>query len=210
MAKYKNNTGGVSRIGYLAKVDTNDKNAFIYATVNDTNILGVITETVPYRSLCDVVNGGNVVVFISGNCVKGDLIRSRKASDGVTNGTSVKVKISDTSYLQIGTALNSGKGLVLCQINIFYQGAASGSSSSQEAFETVSKNLKSFPYVITYNGSDIDYITYTTDTGTIVKTFNYTLGVLTSLTLSGATPSGISLTKTFHYSGSILTSFTYS
>jgi hypothetical protein len=77
-------------------------------------------------------------------------------------------------------------------------------------FESISKNLKSYPYVITYIGSDIDYITYITDTGTIIKTFNYTLSVLTSLVLSGDTPSGIELTKTLHYSGSDLTSVTYS
>jgi len=87
-------------------------------------------------------------------------------------------------------------------------GSVSGLS---EAFETVSKNLKSYPYVITYNGDDIDYITY--DLGgslEIVKTFNYTLGVLTSLVLSGDTPSGISLTKTFGFTGDDLTSVTYS
>jgi hypothetical protein len=80
-----------------------------------------------------------------------------------------------------------------------------------EAFETVSKNLKSYPYVITYNGDDINYITYNLGGGdAIVKTFHYTIGVLTSIVLSGDTPLGITLTKTLSYTGDDLTSVVYS
>ena len=79
------------------------------------------------------------------------------------------------------------------------------------SYETVSKNLKGYPYVITYNGDDIDYITYDLGGGlSIVKTFNYTVDDLTSLILSGDTPSGIDLTKTLSYTGDDLTSITYS
>jgi len=78
-------------------------------------------------------------------------------------------------------------------------------------FESVSKNLNSYPYVITYSGADINYITYTLGGGlTIVKTFNYTSGDITSIVLSGSTPSGISLTKTLAYSGGNVSSITYS
>lgn len=78
-------------------------------------------------------------------------------------------------------------------------------------FETVSKNLNNYPYVDTYNGEDIDYRTYDLGHGlSIVKTWNYTAGVLTSLVLSGNTPPGILLTKTFIYTGDKLTSVTYS
>ena len=83
--------------------------------------------------------------------------------------------------------------------------------SSAETYESVSKNLKSYPYVITYDGDDIDYITYDLGGGlTIVKTFNYTIDDLTSLVLSGDTPSGIDLTKTLGYTGENLTSVVYS
>ena len=83
--------------------------------------------------------------------------------------------------------------------------------TSAETYETVSKNLIGYPYVITYDGDDIDYITYDLGGGdSIVKTFNYTLGVLTSLVLSGDTPSGIDLTKTLNYTGDDLTSVKYS
>jgi hypothetical protein len=84
-------------------------------------------------------------------------------------------------------------------------------SGSGEEFETVSKNLKSYPYVITYDGNDIDYITYNLGGGdSIVKTFNYTLSVLTSVVLSGDTPSGMELTKTLIYTGDNLTGIEYS
>jgi hypothetical protein len=79
-----------------------------------------------------------------------------------------------------------------------------------ETFETVSKGLKSHPYEITYDGDNIDFITYDLDGLTIVKTFNYTDGKLTSIVLSGDTPTGIELTKTFTYTGEQLISITYS
>jgi hypothetical protein len=87
----------------------------------------------------------------------------------------------------------------------------SESGSLGEEFETVSKNLKSYPYAITYGVDGIDTITYDLGGGlSVVKTFNYTLTVLTSIVLSGDTPAGIELTKTFNYTGVDLTSVVYS
>jgi hypothetical protein len=80
-----------------------------------------------------------------------------------------------------------------------------------EQFETVSKNLRSYPYTLTYGVDGVDAITYDLGGGLeIVKTFNYTLGVLTSIVLSGDTPAGVDLTKTFSYTGVDLTSVSYS
>ena len=80
-----------------------------------------------------------------------------------------------------------------------------------QEFETVSKNLKSYPYDITYDVDDnIDFIDYDTGSGTITKTFGYTSGDVTTITLSGSTPGGINLIKTFTYSGGQLTSVAYS
>jgi hypothetical protein len=85
------------------------------------------------------------------------------------------------------------------------------SIGAEEAFETVSKNTKSYPYDLTYGVDGVDTITYDLGGGlSIVKTFNYTLTVLTSIVLSGDTPSGIELTKTLSYTGADLTSVTYS
>jgi hypothetical protein len=77
-----------------------------------------------------------------------------------------------------------------------------------ESFETVSKNLPSSDAVYTYNGTgDLASITYSNG---IIKTLNYSLGVLTSVVLSGATPSGIELTKSLTYTATDLTAVTYS
>jgi hypothetical protein len=78
------------------------------------------------------------------------------------------------------------------------------------SFETVSKNLREFPYTLTYTLGVLTSITYTVPSGTIVKTLNYTLGILTSVVLSGTLPSGILTTKTLTYTLGVLTSVAYS
>ena len=67
-------------------------------------------------------------------------------------------------------------------------------------FETVSKNLDAKNATFTYDGSG-NLVTITYANG-IVKTLNYTLGILTSIVLSGSIPSGILTTKTLTYDGS--------
>jgi hypothetical protein len=84
------------------------------------------------------------------------------------------------------------------------------SSALQQEFETVSKNLKSYPATLSYTGSTLNSIAYTTPSGTITKTLNYTGDKLTSVVLSGATPSGIELTKTLIYTADNLTGIAYS
>jgi YD repeat-containing protein len=67
-------------------------------------------------------------------------------------------------------------------------------------FETVSKNLDAKDATFTYDGSG-NLVTITYANG-IVKTLNYTAGILTSIVLSGSIPSGILTTKTLTYDGS--------
>jgi hypothetical protein len=84
-------------------------------------------------------------------------------------------------------------------------------SGLTEAFETVSKNLKSYPYVLVYGVDGLDTITYDLGGGLqVVKTFNYVATVLTTIILSGDTPAGITLTKTLSYTGPDLTGVAYS
>jgi hypothetical protein len=79
------------------------------------------------------------------------------------------------------------------------------------SFETVSKSLASFPYTITYSSGRISTIVYTLpNNSTITKTINYTGDKVTSVVLSGATPSGIQLTKTLTYTGDNITEVSYS
>lgn len=91
-----------------------------------------------------------------------------------------------------------------------YQLIESGGGSAQETFESVSKNLKSYPYSLNYTSGVLNSIVYTVPGGTITKTLNYTGNNLTSIVLSGNTPEGITLTKTLSYTSGNLTSVTYS
>ena len=92
----------------------------------------------------------------------------------------------------------------------WWQKAPDLSGYISNSFETVSKNLRSYPHTSTDDWIDVTSIIYTTPTGTITKTFNRTGWVITSIVLSGDTPSGISLTKTLTYWTDILPSISYS
>ena len=84
-------------------------------------------------------------------------------------------------------------------------------ATAQETFETVSKNIKSYPATLNYSGSILSSIVYSIGAATITKTLNYDIGGnLTSVVLSGDTPAGIALTKTLTYTGNNLTGITYS
>lgn len=95
-------------------------------------------------------------------------------------------------------------------INKTEAGGGGGGGTLGDSFETVSKNLSAYPFTLNYTGAELTSIVYDTGAGNITKTFGYTLGVLTTITLSGATPSGIDLVKTLLYSGGQLTGATYS
>jgi hypothetical protein len=121
-----NLTGSVSKVGYLCKIAPNNKNAFVYTSNDETNILGVIAESVPNRSECEVITSGEALIFIAANVNKGDVIRSRKSGDTFSSGASTVVKSGDAPYLQVGLARQSGKGLVLCHLINRYVTSSSG------------------------------------------------------------------------------------
>ncbi len=83
-------------------------------------------------------------------------------------------------------------------------------SQGYVSYETISKNLKQYPATLNYTGNRIDSIVYTTETGTITKTFSYSGLTLLSITLSGDTPAGIDLVKTFNYTLDKVSSYSYS
>lgn len=87
---------------------------------------------------------------------------------------------------------------------------AVASGSAADSFESVSQNIGDWNKAFAYTGSDLTTITYTKLAETIVKTFNYSGGNLSTIVLSGDTPDGIPLTKTFAYSGENVSSITYS
>jgi hypothetical protein len=85
-------------------------------------------------------------------------------------------------------------------------------ASIGQYFETVSKNLKSYPYALNYTTGTLTSIVYDIGGGNfITKTLNYTTGTLTSIVLSGTLPVDVTLvTKTLTYSSGTLTSVSYS
>jgi len=90
-------------------------------------------------------------------------------------------------------------------------GAWGWAESQGLSFETVSKNLKSHDAVFVKNASgNLETITYTSGSESIVKTFSYTSDVLTAIVLSGDIPAGIKTTKTLVYTLGELTGITYS
>lgn len=83
-----------------------------------------------------------------------------------------------------------------------------GGSGATNSFETVSTNLSAYDYTLNYNGNgDVTSIVYSNG---VTKTLNYTGDDVTSIVLSGSTPSGISLTKTLTYSSGDVVGITYS
>lgn len=86
-------------------------------------------------------------------------------------------------------------------------GSSSSSGGLSESFETVSSNLSAYDSTLNYNGSgDITSIVYSNG---VTKTFNYTGTDITSIVLSGSTPSGITLTKTLTYTDGDVTGVSY-
>lgn len=83
-----------------------------------------------------------------------------------------------------------------------------GVGAGADTFETVAKNLSATDATFNYTDGVLTSIVYTS--ASITKTLAYGPDGLSSVTLSGATPSGIDLVKTFNYTGGNLTGFSYS
>lgn len=124
MITLRNNTGSVSRIGYAVTLDSRDNGAFVYATFGATKVIGIVTEAVPYRKACKIATQGDKAqVYVIGNVVKDNVIRLSKSTDRASLGSSVIAKSGDAPYLKIGDALNSGRGLIPCTLELVYTSA---------------------------------------------------------------------------------------
>lgn len=111
-------------------LDPRDNGAFVYATPGSTKAIGVVTEASPYRGECVIATlGDKCRVYVSGTVVKGDVIRAAKVNDNISLGTCTKVSASTSTYLKIGTALNSGSGLIETVLELTNIGGGSTSDS---------------------------------------------------------------------------------
>ena len=121
MITLKNNTKSVSKIGYVVSLDPNDRNAFVYVSAGAVKAIGVVTEAVAYRKPCKIATLGDTAkVFVAGNVVKGNILRTVKSIDRASLGTAVIAGTADAPYLRIGEALNSARGLVSCVLDFSY------------------------------------------------------------------------------------------
>jgi hypothetical protein len=121
-----NNTQSVSRIGHVVKVDPRQPDKFIYIEKDATSVLGIVAEAVPYKSPCNIITIGEARVFVVGNVRKGDIIRTQKTTDNISTGACCIASNSDAPYLKVGTALESGRGLIKCSLNFAYILGSSG------------------------------------------------------------------------------------
>lgn len=79
------------------------------------------------------------------------------------------------------------------------------------SFETFAKNLHAYPASFGYAvDGTLETVTFATPSGTVTKTLGYASGRLTTITLSGAIPSGIDTVKALVYAGDSLASVSYS
>jgi len=76
------------------------------------------------------------------------------------------------------------------------------------SYETITKNLNSYPYTINYSGTYISNIVYTVPGGTITKTYSYGNSLISSVALTGSVLPHV-FTKNLVYTGNSVTSATY-
>jgi hypothetical protein len=149
----------------------------------------------------DITNLGNLSGINSGDQTSSDF-----DIKDLTDSTNLK-----TTWNNKQNELISGTNIkTINSESLLGSGNIDISGGTENSFETVSKNLKSYPYVLNYNSGELSSIVYTIGGDSITKTFNYSSGVLNSIVLSGDTPSGIDLTKTLNYSSGVLIGVSYS
>jgi hypothetical protein len=183
-----NNTKSTSKVGFVCKLDPNNPKAFVYATAADTKVIGIVAQSVPYRQECEIITYGQAKVYVVGNVARGNTIRSRKSTDGITNGTCKVAKSSDAPYLQIGIALASGSGLVDTELNFAYitsgatqSGIVTITSASYTVGDTDSLIICNSTSAITIN------LPSATGTGRVIQIANINTGLVT---VSGGTING--------------------
>lgn len=90
-------------------------------------------------------------------------------------------------------------------------GSSGGTTDLPTTFEVLSKNLKSYPYVINRLGGRITSVDYTTPYATVItKTLNYSGATILSIGITGANLSPLTYIKTLNYSGTDIVGATYS
>lgn len=124
----------------------------------------------------------------------------------------VQELIDEVEKLKFTTQRVVGGGVSRNTVEKLISTATEGiGGDSVPTFEKINKNLDTYPFTVTYNDDNIDYITYTTDGGLITKAFYYTGDNVTSVTLTGDLPGSLTeTTKSISYSGNNVSGVVYS
>lgn len=125
------------------------------------------------------------------------------------------VKVGWTKQGNLVLSFDTGEKLISSPVPVENKYSSSvvvgGGSSPQDliknSFETVSKNLSSADCQYVYTAGLLTSLIYSNG---VTKTLTYQDGVLTEISLSGNTPTGITLTKTLTYLDGNLSQSTYS
>ncbi len=172
-------------------------------TISTTSSWGSITGSIASQTDLQAALAGKANV--SHTHIISDVTGLQDALDGKVSISAFAEGVDD----RVASLLLAGSGISLVYDDS--AGTLTISASLPEYYETVSKNLKSFPYTLNYSGGNLSTVVYDLGGGdSITKTFSYSGSNLTSVVLSGDTPAGIDLTKTLSYTGSDLTSVSYS
>lgn len=157
--KLKNATGARSRLGLTVILDPKNPSAFVYSVPDATNIIGIVGEEVRNNDLCEIITSGVAKVLVSDLAIQGSVIRAQKSTDRISRGFCKTAKSTDTPYFQIGTAIETGRGLVKCNLNLTGGSASEGYVPYVGAIDDVDIG----DHVITSGGSHItssDEFTY--------------------------------------------------
>jgi YD repeat-containing protein len=138
----------------------------------------------------------------------GIYIKNKHASTSQT--CTLKIYDGATTYSLLKFILAAGERFEWTDAGLFFYNPSGNllGGGLGDSFETVNKNLSAVDGTLAYDGSNrLTSVTYTSG---VVKTLAYTGDDLTSVTLSGSTPSGIDLVKTLSYTDGSLTGISYS
>lgn len=116
--KLKNATGATSRIGLTVSLDPRNPSAFVYSSANPTDVIGIVGQEVPKDAMCEIITSGTARVMVADKVVQGSIIRAQKSTDNISRGFCKFAQSTDTPYFEIGTALESGRGLVRCNLKL--------------------------------------------------------------------------------------------
>lgn len=131
-------------------------------------------------------------------------------TSGGSNASNIKITTDFGNITSNGLEIRGGTNVTTRFVgNAVFVDAAS--STIATTFETLSKNLNSYPYNINRNSNNqVSSINYTTSSlGEIVKTLSYNDSTLANIRIAGPSLPSIYL-KTLIYSNSLIVSASYS